>query len=79
MKQLLIDYLEVLTDEKKFIVKVEHYSKLKEGDVIFFNDLWCKWISGYLERTLVHIKLIIIQNDMFYCTTSSQHSFITKL
>lgn len=53
-KQLALKVLMSLANEKSHIVEEVSCFALASGDVVFIDGLWVFWVSGHLERTLVH-------------------------
>lgn len=79
MKKTLTDILEIISNEKVFIVKETAYSNIEKGAEVYIDGIWCKWSHAYLERTLVHTFYTIDGYDSEFEYTSHSGLFLVKV
>ncbi|MDK9585867.1 hypothetical protein [Lelliottia wanjuensis] len=58
MKEILNKLLNLLSKDRVDIVEERFHSAIKEGEEVYINGGWGKWIGSHDERTLTHVKYL---------------------
>lgn len=78
-KQLAVEVLVNLADEKTHVVKEVSAFALQPGDEVFIDGLWVYWVNGYLERTLIHAFYRLDNTAGVNEYTTHSHVFLKKV
>ncbi|WP_034455985.1 hypothetical protein [Buttiauxella noackiae] len=76
MKEELIN---LLKDKRTFIVREVFYTNINKGDEVYFEGVWYTWISGYIERTRIYLKIKYPKIDEPFDVITHQYMFLVKV